>query len=326
MGRKSKSRSRDRSRDKKDKHKHKEHKSSRRTSRDRDRKKDKEKAAPSNPYEDLIKNIGLRKKEEAEQVGGSKWSDAPENLKIRDEDGNILEEVIKANQTTTNSQNYLKKEHSNKFNLALANSKIQQQPKLDYSDVDYRNRFTGSADPNDQSYSTGHNQSFVSSLADRSKIVRKIYMPKNTNFNYTGFIIGPKGSNQKRLEEETGCKILVRGIGSQKEGQPTQPDDNDDLHVLIAGDNEQQIVRATEEIEKIIFADENTRNELKRFQLNMMAQIKNTDPMTGGYGYETSKDVDLSLTTPYGPPSQDAYIIAVPKDCIGLVIGKCRLT
>lgn len=31
---------------------------------------------------------------------------------------------------------------------------------------------------------------------------------------------------------------------------------------------------------------------------------------------------DLSLTTPYGPPSSEAFIIEVPKDCVGLVIGK----
>ncbi len=32
--------------------------------------------------------------------------------------------------------------------------------------------------------------------------------------------------------------------------------------------------------------------------------------------------VDLSLTTPYGPPAPDAYIVEVPNDCVGLVIGK----
>ena len=33
-------------------------------------------------------------------------------------------------------------------------------------------------------------------------------------------------------------------------------------------------------------------------------------------------DLDASLTTPYGPPNENAYIISVPKDCVGLVIGK----
>ncbi len=27
------------------------------------------------------------------------------------------------------------------------------------------------------------------------------------------------------------------------------------------------------------------------------------------------------MTTPYGPPSKDAYVYAVPNDCVGLVIG-----
>ena len=33
-------------------------------------------------------------------------------------------------------------------------------------------------------------------------------------------------------------------------------------------------------------------------------------------------DADLSLTTPYGAPSDDAFILEVPNECVGLVIGK----
>jgi transcription antitermination factor NusA-like protein len=168
------------------------------------------------------------------------------------------------------------------------------------------------------SYTQGCNPNIINTLNDNTKIKRKIYMPKNNKFNYTGLIIGPKGANQKRLEEETGCKILVRGRGSQKEGQPTQPDDNEDLHVLVAGDNELGVVRACEGIERIIFADEDSRNNIRQAQLKIVAQIKNTDPL----GAETTEDGDMSLTTPYGPPSHDAFVIAVPKDCVGLVIGR----
>ena len=32
--------------------------------------------------------------------------------------------------------------------------------------------------------------------------------------------------------------------------------------------------------------------------------------------------MDDSLLTPYGPPSPYAYIIPVPNECIGLIIGK----
>lgn len=78
------------------------------------------------------------------------------------------------------------------------------------------------------------------------------------------------------------------------------------------------------EIERIIFADEETRNKLRQEQLKIVAQLKNEPNMSLpliSLSEEPYK-VDLSLTTPYGPPSQDAYIIPVPNDCVGLVIGK----
>jgi len=37
-------------------------------------------------------------------------------------------------------------------------------------------------------------------MADASKIKRKIPIPQNSNFNYSGLLIGPKGSSQKQLE------------------------------------------------------------------------------------------------------------------------------
>ena len=101
------------------------------------------------------------------------------------------------------------------------------------------------------------------SINDSNKIKRKVNMPSDSRFNYTGLIIGPRGSNQKRLEEETGCKILVRGRGSQKDGSNIQPDDSEPLHVLIAGDSDIQVMRAQEEIEKILSADEETRNRIR---------------------------------------------------------------
>lgn len=102
-----------------------------------------------------------------------------------------------------------------------------------------------------------------SSTRERNRIKRKITIPTHTGFNYAGLIIGPKGSNQKRLEEQTGCKILIRGRGSQKEGQGVGRGDFDDLHVLVAGTSEEQVGRAVAEIEKIIFADERTRTILR---------------------------------------------------------------
>jgi hypothetical protein len=72
------------------------------------------------------------------------------------------------------------------------------------------------------------NPSVLSALQDASKIKKKIYIPQTTGVNYIGMLIGPKGLYQKRLEEESGCKILIRGKGSQKQGSAPQPDDEDE--------------------------------------------------------------------------------------------------
>lgn len=41
-----------------------------------------------------------------------------------------------------------------------------------------------------------------------------------------------------------------------------------------------------------------------------------------GIAGEGDDTYNLSLTTPYGPPSDKAYILQVPNECVGLVIGK----
>lgn len=65
------------------------------------------------------------------------------------------------------------------------------------------------------------------------------------------------------MEELSACKILVRGKGSQKEGQPPQTDDDEDQHVLIVGENEKNVSKAQAEVERILFANEETRNRIR---------------------------------------------------------------
>lgn len=349
MGKRSRSRSRDKEKKHKDKDRHKEkrdrsrerdHDHPRDRDRERDRDRDRErdrgdrdrprrdrdgfqlpgKVDGGNNYDDMVKNILKRNVENTT----SKWTAAPDNLKIHDENGQVSEEFLKSTQGAANNEKQIKKELSQHFNEKLRSAKFIQ-PRIDQTDIESRNKYHGSADPYEQSYYQSINQSSNAQPAgDRPKPMKKIFIPKNNNFNYTGFIIGPKGTNQKRLEEETGCKILVRGKGSQKEGSSAQlslADDTEDLHVLVAADNEETLEKGVREIEKIIFADEETRNNLKRVQLNIMAQIKNENA-----GYSDPSGLDLSLTTPYGNPGNDAKMIQVPRECIGLVIGKITVT
>ncbi|KAI5670215.1 hypothetical protein M9H77_10579 [Catharanthus roseus] len=52
------------------------------------------------------------------------------------------------------------------------------------------------------------------------KLQKKLYIPMKEypGYNFIGLIIGPRGNTQKRMERETGAKIVIRGKGSVKEG------------------------------------------------------------------------------------------------------------
>ena len=44
------------------------------------------------------------------------------------------------------------------------------------------------------------NTGIFSMMVDASKIKHKIKLPKDSNLNYSGLLIGPKGNSQKQLE------------------------------------------------------------------------------------------------------------------------------
>ena len=117
------------------------------------------------------------------------------------------------------------------------------------------------------------NNSINNALLDQNKIKKKIFIPKKQGINYVGLLIGPKGTNQKRLEQESGCKILVRGKGTQKEGMPELPEDSEEQHVLIIGDSETAVKRATHLVNKILLANEKERNQIKEEQIKKIKKF-----------------------------------------------------
>ena len=78
-------------------------------------------------------------------------------------------------------------------------------------DADFYEEFMANAKPE---HMGNLNPTILNALQDRSKIKKKLYIPKNPGVNYIGLLIGPQGHYQKRLEEESDCKILIRGKGS----------------------------------------------------------------------------------------------------------------
>merc|ERR1711936_624577 len=106
----------------------------------------------------------------------------------------------------------------------------------------------------------------------------KVYVPvkEHPDFNFVGRILGPRGMTTKQLEQETGCKIMVRGRGSmrdkkkeeQNRGKPNWEHLNDELHVLITVEDSEN--RAKLKLERAV------EEEKKKRQLMELAIINGT--------------------------------------------------
>jgi splicing factor 1 len=118
---------------------------------------------------------------------------------------------------------------------------------------------------------------------EHTKKMKKIYIPikEYPDYNFIGLIIGPRGNTQKRMEKETGCKIAIRGKGSSKEGKGRKDGkamlgEDDELHVLIMADTEDQLDRAAIMVQKLLVPVDENSNEHKRQQLRELAEINGT--------------------------------------------------
>eukprot|EP00741_Cyanophora_paradoxa_P007520 tig00001154_g7273.t1 len=115
------------------------------------------------------------------------------------------------------------------------------------------------------------------------KLQKKIYIPvkEYPDYNFIGLIIGPRGNTHRRMEKETGCKIMIRGKGSEKEGKQRKdgrpnPGDDDELHVLVTSENAIALEKAAKMIEELLVPMDETKNEHKRLQLRELAAINGT--------------------------------------------------
>ena len=117
------------------------------------------------------------------------------------------------------------------------------------------------------------------------KLQKKLYIPMKEypGYNFIGLIIGPRGNTQKRMERETGAKIVIRGKGSVKEGRLQQkrdlkpdPSENEDLHVLVEADTQEALDAAAGMVEKLLQPVDEVLNEHKRQQLRELATLNGT--------------------------------------------------
>uniref|UniRef100_A0A915BJE1 K Homology domain-containing protein n=1 Tax=Parascaris univalens TaxID=6257 RepID=A0A915BJE1_PARUN len=122
-------------------------------------------------------------------------------------------------------------------------------------------------------------------------VQEKVYVPckEHPDYNFVGRILGPRGMTAKQLEQETGCKIMVRGRGSmrdrrkeeQNRGKPNWEHLNDDLHVLIQCEDTPNRVylklkTGVDQIKKLLVPTQEGADDLKRKQLMELAIINGT--------------------------------------------------
>ena len=158
------------------------------------------------------------------------------------------------------------------------------------------------------------------------EITRKVYIPveERPDFNWRGLLIGPRGATQKGLERDSGCRVLLRGEGSQREGKPMHPDDNDKLHVLIIGSSDAQVSNAEAMVRDVLFNPE-TVNNLKRNQLKELSSINSGSAASASNGTFV---VDHSgAPTPAGiissaSPDGEVIELQVQDRLVGLIIGR----
>lgn len=123
------------------------------------------------------------------------------------------------------------------------------------------------------------------------QLQEKIYVPigEHPEYNFVGRLLGPRGMTAKQLEQETGCKIMIRGRGSMRDkkkeemnrGKANWEHLNDDLHVLITVEDTQnraklKLKRALEEVKQLLVPIVDGEDELKKRQLMELAIINGT--------------------------------------------------
>lgn len=105
----------------------------------------------------------------------------------------------------------------------------------------------------------------------------KLYFPikEYPNYNFLGLIIGPRGSTHRQLEQSTHCKIVIRGRGTGREGKSNFDliAQNDDPHVMIRGDNEDDVAKAVEIISQLLIPMDDDKNIHKQKQMRQLALL-----------------------------------------------------
>ena len=82
----------------------------------------------------------------------------------------------------------------------------------------------------------------------------------------SGLLLGPRGSTLKRLEDESGCRIVLRGRGASREGDA---DEFEALHVVIEASSQDLLEQGESRVNEILF-DPEAAQRLKEEQMRQV--------------------------------------------------------
>ncbi|SCU90171.1 LADA_0F02300g1_1 [Lachancea dasiensis] len=120
-----------------------------------------------------------------------------------------------------------------------------------------------------------------------TKFQDKYYIPIHDfpGINFMGLLLGPRGNTLRNLQEDSGCKISIRGQGSVKEGKSAAElpkgamNFEEPLHCIISADSEDKVQKGIKACEGVVIravTSPEGQNELKRGQLRELAELNGT--------------------------------------------------
>lgn len=123
------------------------------------------------------------------------------------------------------------------------------------------------------------------------KKTMRVDVPANKypNFNFVGRLLGPRGNSLKRVEQNTDCRVLIRGRGSIKDptreemmrDKPGYEHLNEPLHILVEAELpahiiDSRLIQAREILEELLKPVDESQDYFKKQQLRELAILNGT--------------------------------------------------
>eukprot|EP00271_Cylindrocystis_brebissonii_P004147 TRINITY_DN1565_c0_g1_i1.p1 TRINITY_DN1565_c0_g1~~TRINITY_DN1565_c0_g1_i1.p1 ORF type:complete len:377 (-),score=48.24 TRINITY_DN1565_c0_g1_i1:679-1809(-) len=139
--------------------------------------------------------------------------------------------------------------------------------------------------------SSSHGTSQGSAGGPVVKKTRRIGIPtdQHPDFNFVGRLLGPRGNSLKRVEAQTGCRVMIRGRGSIRDAakeerlrdKPGHEHLSEPLHVVVEAELPAAIIdarlaQAVEILEGLMQPAEESLDAVKRDQLRELAMLNGT--------------------------------------------------